>query len=180
MYEKAVVLYSELAETAMMSFLISKEPPVIEPVRLHSGTEENKDALRKSRGEEDEDFQITEYQAQRGNSAAMFKIGLLYYYGLRGLRRNHTKALHWFSKAVEKGDMRSMEFLGEIYVRGAGVERNYTKAFEWLSRAAKQQYYSAYNGLGYLYVKGHGVEKKNLTKVSSFKFIFSSIDEFVC
>ncbi|XP_020082481.1 ERAD-associated E3 ubiquitin-protein ligase component HRD3 isoform X3 [Ananas comosus] len=168
MYEKAVVLYAELAETAMMSFLISKEPPVIEPVRLHSGTEENKDALRKSRGEEDEDFQITEYQAQRGNSAAMFKIGLLYYYGLRGLRRNHTKALHWFSKAVEKGDTRSMEFLGEIYARGAGVERNYTKAFEWLSRAAKQQYYSAYNGLGYLYVKGYGVEKKNLTKAREY------------
>ncbi|KAG2553219.1 hypothetical protein PVAP13_9KG434300 [Panicum virgatum] len=168
MYEEAVKLYAELAEAALTSSLISKEPPVIEPIRLHSGTEENKEALRKSRGEDDEDFQITEYQAQRGNSAAMYKLGLLYYYGLRGLRRDYVKAFHWFSKAVEKGDTRAMELLGEIYARGAGVERNYSEAYKWLALAAKQQHYSAYNGLGYLYVKGYGVEKKNLTKAREY------------
>ncbi|CAL9054756.1 unnamed protein product [Musa banksii] len=168
MYEKAVKLYAELAEAAVASFLISKEPPVIEPIRIHSGTEENKDALRKSRGEADEDFQINEYQALKGNSAAMYRIGLLYYYGLRGVRRDHAKALHWFSKAVEKGDPRAMELLGEMYARGAGVERNYTKAFEWLTLASKHKYYSAYNGLGYLYVKGYGVEKKNYTKAREY------------
>ncbi|XP_072990789.1 ERAD-associated E3 ubiquitin-protein ligase component HRD3-like isoform X1 [Typha latifolia] len=168
MHEKAVVLYAELAEAALTSFVISKDPPVIEAIRLHSGTEENKDVLRKSRGEDDEDFQITEYQAQRGNSMSMFKIGLLYYYGLRGLRRDLKKAHYWFSKSVEKGDTSSLELLGEMYARGAGVERNYTKAFECLSLAVKHQYYSAYNGLGYLYVKGYGVEKKNLTKAREY------------
>ncbi|KAL5218464.1 hypothetical protein ABZP36_019148 [Zizania latifolia] len=168
MYEEAVALYAELSEAALTSSLISKEPPVIEPVRLHSGTEENKEALRKSRGEDDEDFQITEYQAQRGNTIAMHKLGLLYYYGLRGVRRDYGKAYHWFSKAVEKGDTRAMELLGEIYARGAGVERNYTEAYKWLTLAAKQQQYSAYNGLGYLYIKGYGVEKKNLTKAKEF------------
>uniref|UniRef100_A0ACD5TWV9 Uncharacterized protein n=1 Tax=Avena sativa TaxID=4498 RepID=A0ACD5TWV9_AVESA len=168
MYEEAVTLYAELAEAALTSSLISKEPPVVEPVRLHSGTEENKEALRKSRGEDDEDFQITEYQAQRGNAAAMYKLGLLYYYGLRGLRRDYGKSYHWFSKAVEKGDTRAMELLGEIYARGAGVERNYTEAYKWLILAAKQQQYSAYNGLGYLYVKGYGVEQKNVTKAKEY------------
>ncbi|XP_008781053.1 ERAD-associated E3 ubiquitin-protein ligase component HRD3 [Phoenix dactylifera] len=168
LYDKAVELYAELAEAAMASFLISKDPPVMEPVRIHSGTEENKEALRKSRGEDDEDFHITEYQAHKGNAAAMFRMGLLYYYGLRGVRRDYAKAVYWFSKAVEKGDPRVMELLGEIYARGAGVERNYTKAFEWLTLASRQQYYSAYNGLGYLYVKGYGVEKKNLTKAREY------------
>ncbi|KAM3229674.1 hypothetical protein ACQJBY_060476 [Aegilops geniculata] len=165
MYEEAVTLYAELAEAALTSSLISKEPPVIEPVRLHSGTEENKEALRKSRGEDDEDFQITEYQAQRGNAAAMYKLGLLYYYGLRGLRRDYGKSYHWFSKAVEKDEPRAMELMGEIFARGAGVERNYTLAYRWLRLAAQQEQYSAYNGLGYLYVKGYGVEK-NLTKAT--------------
>jgi SEL1 protein len=118
MYDKAVELYAELAETAVNSFLISKDSPMAEPVRIHIGTEENKDALRKSRGEEDEDFQILEYQAEKGNSVAMHKIGLFYYFGLRGLRRDHAKALYWFSKAVEKGEPMSMELLGEIYARG--------------------------------------------------------------
>ena len=164
MHDKAVVLYAELAEIAVNSFLISKDSPVMEPVRLHNGAEENKDALRKSRGEEDEDFQILEYQAQKGNAAAMYKIGIFYYFGLRGLRRDRAKALSWFLKAVEKGEPKSMELLGEMYARGAGVERNYTKALEWLTLAS-QRLFSAYNGMGYLYVKGYGVEKKNYSKV---------------
>ncbi|KAD4584052.1 hypothetical protein E3N88_21653 [Mikania micrantha] len=157
------------AEAAVNSFLISKDSPVIEPVRIHNGAEENKDALKKSRGEDDEDFLILEYQAQKGNAAAMYKIGIFYYFGLRGVRRDHAKALSWFSKAVDKGEARSMELLGEIYARGAGVKRNYTKALEWLTLASKQQLYSAYNGMGYLYVKGYGVEQKNYTKVSLLK-----------
>ncbi|KAK9733141.1 hypothetical protein RND81_04G046400 [Saponaria officinalis] len=164
MYEKAAKLYCELAEVAVKNFLISKDAPVMEPVRIHVGAEENKEALRKSRGEDDEDFQILEYQAQKGNAAAMYKMGLFYYFGLRGLRRDPAKALSWFLKAVEKGEPRSMEYLGEIYVRGVGVERNYTKAMEWLTLAAKQQLGSAYNGVGYMYVKGYGVERKNFTK----------------
>ncbi|CAN1159252.1 ERAD-associated E3 ubiquitin-protein ligase component HRD3A [Linum perenne] len=168
MYDKAVKLYAELAEVAVNSFLISKDSPVIEPVRIHNGAEENKEALRRFKGEEDEDFQILEYQAQKGNAAAMYKIGLFYYFGLRGLRRDYVKALSWFSKAVEKGEPRSMELLGEIYARGAGVERNYTKALKWLTLASRQQLYSAYNGMGYLYVKGYGVEKKNYTKAKEY------------
>ncbi|TXG65118.1 hypothetical protein EZV62_006393 [Acer yangbiense] len=66
------------------------DSPVVEPVRIHNGAEENKGALRKSRGEEDEAFQILEYQAQKGNAGAMYKIGLFYYFGLRGLRRDRA------------------------------------------------------------------------------------------
>ncbi|GAB2292583.1 ERAD-associated E3 ubiquitin-protein ligase component hrd3a [Dionaea muscipula] len=168
MHEQAAKLYAELAEVAVNSFLTSKNSPVVEPVRIHIGAEENKEALRKSRGEEDEDFQILEYQAQKGNAAAMYKVGIFYYYGLRGLRRDPSKALSWFLKAVGKGEPRSMELLGEMYARGAVVERNYSKAFELLKLAAKQQLYSAYNGIGYLYVKGYGVEKKNYTKAREY------------
>ncbi|KAK1583235.1 hypothetical protein Q3G72_022040 [Acer saccharum] len=137
------------------------ESPLVEPVRIHNGAEENKGALRKSRGEEDEAFQILEYQAQKGNAGAMYRIGLFYYFGLRGLRRDRAKA-------ADKGEAQSMEFLGEIYARGAGVERNYTKALEWLTLAARQQLYLAYNGMGYLHVKGYGVDKKNYTKAKEY------------
>ncbi|KAL8199874.1 hypothetical protein R6Q57_013442 [Mikania cordata] len=168
LYEKAVILYAELAETAVSSFFISKESPVIEPIRIHNGAEENKVALRKSRGEEDEDFQILEYQAQKGNAVAMYKIGIFYYFGLRGVRRDHAKAFSWFSRAVDKGESRSMELLGEIYARGDGVKQNYTNALKWLILASKHQVYSAYNGVGYLYAKGYGVEQKNYTKAKEY------------
>ncbi|GKB79741.1 ERAD-associated E3 ubiquitin-protein ligase component HRD3A-like protein [Tanacetum coccineum] len=67
----------------------------------------------KSRGEEDEDFQILEYQAQKGNTVVMHKIGISYD-GLRGVNCGHAKALSWFSKAEDKGEPRSLELLGEI------------------------------------------------------------------
>lgn len=168
MYEKAVILYAELAEMAVNSFSTSKDSPVLEPVRIHDGAEENKEALRKSRGEENEDFQILEYQAQKGNAFAMYKMGFFYYFGLKGLRRDYAKALSWFLKAVEKGEPRSMELLGEMYAKGVGVERNYTKSFAWLKLASRQHLYSAYNGMGYLYVKGYGVEEKNFTKAKEY------------
>ena len=93
------------------------------------GEEENKEALRKPRGDEDKDFQIVEYQAQKGSTVAMYKIGISYY-GLRGVSREHAKALSWFSKAVDKGEPRSLELFRKIYARDAAVTPNYTKAFE--------------------------------------------------
>ncbi|PHU20386.1 ERAD-associated E3 ubiquitin-protein ligase component HRD3A [Capsicum chinense] len=97
----------------------------------------------------------------------MYKIKIFYYFELWGVRRDHTKALAWFLKAVEKGESRFMELLGEIYARGTGAERNFTKALEWLTLASRQQLCSAYNGLGYLYVKGYGVEK-NYAKAKEY------------
>lgn len=180
MHDKAIQLYAEVAETAANSFLISIDSPMVEPIRIHRGTEENKHILRKFCGEDDEDFKIIEYQAQIGKPSAMYRIGMFYYFGMRGLRRDHVKAIYWFSKAVEKGELSSMLILGEIYARGAGVERNYTKAFECLTLAAEQGLYSAFSGLGYLCVKGYGVDK-NYTKVSFVPccFIFPMLALFL-
>jgi SEL1 protein len=76
MYEETVTLYAEPAETALTSSFISKETPVIEPVRLHGATEENKETSRMSRGEDDEDFQTTEYQAEQSNDVAIVSLVL--------------------------------------------------------------------------------------------------------
>ncbi|MCO5608676.1 hypothetical protein L7F22_062890 [Adiantum nelumboides] len=163
MNEEAVRLYAELAGTAVASFSSALDSPLVEPVPLNDGLEENKDALKRSRGEEDDDFQILEYQARKGNAGAMFRVGLFYYSGLRGIRRDDAKALDWFLKAIEKGDTAAMEFVGEIYARGHGVERNFTKALDWFKSALRNKRFSAYNGIGYLYVKGLGVDKRNYT-----------------
>ncbi|KAH7315088.1 hypothetical protein KP509_21G033500 [Ceratopteris richardii] len=161
---EAVKLYAELAATAVTSFSSALDSPLVEPVPLNDGLEENKDALRRFRGEDDDDFQILEYQARKGNAGAMCKVALLYYSGLRGVRRDDAKALEWFLKAIEKGDTLSMEFVGQIYARGHGVQRNFTKSLDWFKAALKNKHFSAYNGIGYLYFKGLGVEKINYTK----------------
>ncbi|KAG0601960.1 hypothetical protein M758_11G151000 [Ceratodon purpureus] len=167
-HEKAVKLYSELAATTMASFLSSREGPLLENVRLNYGLEESKDVLKRFRGEEDDDFQFLEYQARKGHPDFMFQLGAFFYYGLRGVRRDHSKALFWLLKAVEKGETRPFELIGEIYARGYGVERNYTKALEWFKAAAERKQYSALNGIGFLYIKGHGVDGKNHTKAKEY------------
>ncbi|PWA95642.1 Sel1-like protein [Artemisia annua] len=108
---------------------VKKQNHLLKVLKFLIGGEENKEALRKSRGDEYKDFQIVEYQVQKGNTVAMYKIGISYY-GLRGVSREHAKALSWFSKAVDKGEPRSLELLGKIYARDAAVTPNYTKAFE--------------------------------------------------
>ena len=50
---------------------------MIEPARIHNGVEEDSEALRKSSGEEDEYFQIWEYQTQNGKGAGMYKVGIM-------------------------------------------------------------------------------------------------------
>lgn len=159
MYEEAFKLYGELAEVVVNSFASPEHWRKAASVRLHiNGTEEDKEALRKSQVGVNDDFQILESQAEEGNAVAMYKVGRLYYIGQRGSQPDHAKALWWLQKAVEeKGEPRSMELLGQMYARGDGVEKNYTKALELLTLASEKQVYSAYNGMGYLYVKGYGV-----------------------
>ncbi|EOA34591.1 hypothetical protein CARUB_v10022149mg, partial [Capsella rubella] len=157
MHDKAAQLYSELAETAFNSFLFCKDYTTFVPIRIHRGPVQDTGMLRKFHGEDSEDFKIIESYAQIGYPSAMNKTGLFYYFGLRGLRRDHAKGILWFSKALENGELNSMVIMGDIYSRGAGVERNYAKA----------SLYSAFNGLGYLYLKGYGVDK-NYTKAREF------------
>ncbi|GJR37913.1 ERAD-associated E3 ubiquitin-protein ligase component HRD3A-like protein [Tanacetum coccineum] len=85
----------------------------IKRLKVKTGQRTTNRLLGKSRGEEDEDFQILEYQTQKGNTVAMHKIGISYN-GLRGVNRGHAKALSWFSKVEDKGEPRSLELLGEI------------------------------------------------------------------
>ena len=91
----------KLAESAENIFWISKDSLVIEPVRINKGAEENEDELRKLRGEDDEEFQMLKHHAVlKGNAEVMYKIGHFYYFGLKGLRCDHAKAMSWFLKAI--------------------------------------------------------------------------------
>ena len=47
-------------------------------------------------------------------------------------------ALNWFELAAKRGDADAMEWLWDIYYRGAGVEPDFAIAIQWLGKAAKQ------------------------------------------
>ena len=75
----------------------------------------------------------------------------------RGVQKNYYKAVEWYTKAAEKGDMLAQYNLGICYEHGRGVTKNYNKAVEWYTKAAQQGYEGAENNLGTCYRYGRGV-----------------------
>lgn len=99
---------------------------------------------------------IIEHQASE-----RFKWGMVYKEGSHGYPRNAAKAVEWFHKAAEQGNVSAQYTLGEMYQNGEGVSRDYSKAFAWFLRAAEQGHVQAYKQLSRMYHDGQGVEQDN-------------------
>ena len=84
-------------------------------------------------------------------------IGLNYYYGRNGFKRNYFKAVYWFRKAAERGNLNAQFDLGYAYYYGRGVKQNYSKAVYWFRKASGQGNAIAQVYLGNAYNYGQGV-----------------------
>jgi TPR repeat protein len=103
---------------------------------------------------------LYEAGAKQGDPLAARKLADLY--NLRpGLPEDHKKAIYWYNKAIELGDISSYWFVGVIYRDGEGnVPKNYGLAEQYfLQGAEKGQHYSMYD------LAGMYAEKR--TKVSN-------------
>ena len=69
------------------------------------------------------------------------------------------RAVHWFRKAANQGDVSSQYSLGWYYNFGKGVEKNYELAAYWYEKSAAHGDQLAQYHLGLLYLHGHGVEQ---------------------
>ena len=66
----------------------------------------------------------------------MSKLGKCFFAGI-ALEKNAEKAVGWWMRAADKGDVDSMRSLACCCSRGHGVEKNAAeKAVEWWTRAA--------------------------------------------
>jgi TPR repeat protein len=52
--------------------------------------------------------------------------------------QDRAKAVAWFLKAAEQGNVKAQYNLGVMYDTGAGVPRSHTQAVAWYSKAADQ------------------------------------------
>ncbi len=84
-------------------------------------------------------------EANRGNTDALFQLGLLYQEG-KGVPRNFHQAATLFEKAAEAGHTEAMNSAGLYRRFGLGVEKDKKKANDLWSRAAlKKNTYALYN-----------------------------------
>lgn len=77
-----------------------------------------------------------------------------------GCEENPHKALQWWTKAAEQGEVCSQRCLGGCYYTGdLGIGKNYKKAVYWLEKAAHQNDNESQMMLGECYRMGRGCDK---------------------
>lgn len=84
-------------------------------------------------------------------------VDMLANYPNKSNPQNIKMALELYKIAAERGDIKTMTRLGEIYNEGRGIPKNYTEAIKWFSKAAILHDIDAQNKLGDLYRDGLGV-----------------------
>ncbi|WP_319530861.1 tetratricopeptide repeat protein [uncultured Cohaesibacter sp.] len=93
------------------------------------------------------------------------------YIGLIALERHeNAKAVHWFEKGANAGDITSQYYLGRAYQTGDGIAQDFTTALKWYTTAATRGDLIASDGmvgLASLYEQGQGVPT-DLEKAKAF------------
>ena len=82
--------------------------------------------------------------------------GYTYFNGI-GVEKDYTKAVVFWEKAVELGNIEAHNSLAMCYMCAYGVDRDYYKAFKLNEVAAEAGVANAQCNLGFLYSKGAGV-----------------------
>lgn len=106
--------------------------------------------------------------ARDGITQAMAEIGVIYETGLGPIKEDMDKAIEWYTKAADAGDVEGMLAIARLHLTGIGLPVDYT--------VARQHYEDIINefenrralfGLGWIYHKGLGVPV-DLNKAESF------------
>lgn len=105
------------------------------------------------------EVQKEQAKAAKGDTAAMYSLGMRYYHGT-DIKPNFLTASQWFNKAAAKGHTGAMLQLGMMYSEGgAGVKQNMPQAVVWVRKAADKGNADAMNMLAEMYEDGAGVKE---------------------
>ena len=100
--------------------------------------------------------------AEQGNSAAQYKLGVLYNEG-RGVPRNYAQAARWFRRATEPSHSYPREDLLTLCKAPGVLPADFEKTVIWLHAAAEVGHLQGGAELGVLYDCGLGVPQDRIT-----------------
>lgn len=86
--------------------------------------------------------------AEQNNSDAQFYLGVLYHNGDNETPPDYAKAINWYEKAANQGQLQAQVNCANIYQFGPEAFRNIDKATFWLTKAAEQNDPIAHANLG--------------------------------
>lgn len=90
----------------------------------------------------------------RNNNNILFLRAWLY-----DNNNKYSKAIEYYTKSAEGGNIMALNNLGFIYEQGKGSDINYDKAREYYLKGANNKNSESCNNLGNLYLRGNGVMK---------------------
>ncbi len=98
--------------------------------------------------------------AKAGYPASLNRVGLMYYRGELGVKRDESQAAEYFRKGADIGEPNALFNLSRLYFQGTGVPKDEKRALKLLQQAATQDHILALNSLGALYSKHTAPEDK--------------------
>jgi TPR repeat protein len=93
-------------------------------------------------------------EAEAGQGRAMYRLGVWYERGEKGLAKDLAKAFEWFQKSHEAGDASGTASLGWCYLVGKGAPKGLARGAMLLGESAARGSISACCLLGRAYAKG--------------------------
>jgi len=100
-------------------------------------------------------FQLFRPLAEKGDSSAEYYMALMYDEG-RGVEKDASTAVGWYTRAAQQGHMDAQYNLGVAYASGMGVTSDMSQAIAWWKRAAQLGSVDAQFNLGLVYFIGQG------------------------
>ena len=107
--------------------------------------------------EKETKFETVTACAQKGFLSDQTSLGYLYYKG-DGVKKSTGEAVHWLSKAAERGSVNAQYWLAELYKKEDGCGSSCDRlAAKWYRKAADQGDYKSQIIIGDMYIRGVGV-----------------------
>jgi TPR repeat protein len=72
---------------------------------------------------------------------------------------DYVRALEYYGRAADGGQLMAMSYLGWMYYDGKGVPADTGEAVKWFRRAADRGHAAGLDNLGVMYMRGHGVSQ---------------------
>ena len=114
------------------------------------------------------EFAQTLQEAEWGDAASQFKVGLMYANGA-GTTQNFKKAMHWYRMASDQGYSPAQCLLAGKYAGGHGVPQDFEKALGLYVRAAEKGNSKALLKLGQFMEKPPPAAVENLFRKAAAK-----------
>lgn len=108
-------------------------------------------------------------KARKGDSKALYELGMHYACGTQDRPQDFTKVREYFQRSAAAGYVPAMSRLGDLYYLGDGVSQDDQQALQWYEKAAKHGFHMAMMQAGRMYYLGRGTQQ-DFTKARAYFF----------